>query len=244
MKQLFLLINCFLIIAQFSCKGQPANKTAEAKADTIYTYAAGSYDGIGKYYLGREIAHVMGAAGASWLERAEREKEEGILKVLKAFPVSDSSVVADIGAGTGYYSFKIAPLVKKGKVFAVDIQDEMLAYLNTNIKSNGIKNVTVLKGGGQNPNLPDNSIDLAFMVDVYHELEFPYQMLQNLRKALRPGGRILLLEYKGEDPSIPIKPLHKMTVAQATKELKANGFSLLQTNVQLPIQHFLLFQKN
>ena len=239
---LFILIA--LLVTYTGCaQNAPDNGKAQA-GDSTYTYSRGSYDGIGKYYMGREIAHVMGAAGAAWLERAEREKEEGILKVLKAFPVTDSSVVADIGAGTGYYAFRVAPLVKLGKVYAVDIQDEMLAYLNTTIQSKSIKNVITVKGSEQNPNLPDNSVDLAFMIDVYHELEFPHEMLQNLRKALKPGGRILLLEYKGEDPSIPIKPLHKMTVVQAKKEMAANGFAFVATNVPLPIQHFLLFQKN
>ena len=194
--------------------------------------------------LDREIAHVMGAGGAGWLERAEREKEEGIAKVLKALPVTDSSVVADIGAGTGYYSFKIAKKVFAGHVYAVDIQDEMLTYMRHIIAEEDYKNVTVVKGTEKTPNLADSSIDLAIMVDVYHELEYPHEMLQNLRTALKPAGLILLLEYKGEDPSIPIKELHKMTIQQAEKEMAANGFVRITQNVRLPIQHFLLFGKS
>ncbi len=244
MNYLFGSIFTWVLMGSFGCGQNTVPVVSKVSNDSIYTYGKGTYDGIGKYYFGREIAHVMGAGGAGWLERAEREKEEGIAKVLKALPVTDSSVVADIGAGTGYYSFKIGKKVPVGHVYAVDIQDEMLGYMQRTIAEGGYKNVTVVKGSEQNPNLADNSVDLAIMVDVYHELAFPHEMLQNLRKVLKPTGRILLLEYKGEDPSIPIKALHKMTIQQAEKEMVANGFSRIAQNVPLPIQHFLLFGKN
>lgn len=228
----------------FGCSQNTPPVVSEASIDSIYTYGENTNDGIGKYYFGREIAHVMGTGGVSWLERAEREKEEGIEKVLKALPVTDSSVVADIGAGTGYYSFRIANKVPAGHVYAVDIEDEMLGFMKTIIAEDDNKNVTVVKGSEKTPNLADSSIDLAIMVDVYHELEFPHEMLQNIKNALKPNGRILLIEYKGEDPSIPIKELHKMTIRQVEKEMEANGFTRIVQKVSLPIQHFLLFGKN
>ena len=211
--------------------------------DTVYTYGKASVDGTGKFYLGREISHVMGAGGASWLERAEREKEEGTALVLKKLPITSTSVVADIGAGTGYYSFRIAKLVPQGKVYAVELQDELIGYLNREALTKSTKNVSVVKGSGQSPNLPDTSIDLAIMVDVYHELAYPHEMMQNIFKALKPGGKLLLLEYKLEDTSIPIKELHKMSVKQVDKEMKMNGFKKSSYNGDLPIQHYLLYQK-
>lgn len=158
-------------------------------------------------------------------------------------PLAASSVVADIGAGTGYYTFRIAKKVPQGKVYAVELQDEFITYLNQKKKETGQQNVQVIKGTATSPNLPDASVDLAFMVDVYHELLYPHEVLQALRKALKPGGKLLLLEYRAEDPKIEIKELHKMSVAQANKELAANGFKLAQRNELLPIQHFLLYQK-
>ena len=220
----------------------PKQKTVTT-LDTIYTFGKASPDGTGKFYLGREISHVMGAGGASWLERAEREKEEGTPFVLKKLPLTTSSVVADIGAGTGYYSFRIAKLVPQGRVYAVELQDELINYLNNEKKLSGVKNVSVVKGSEQSPNLPETSIDLAIMVDVYHELAYPHEMLQNIFKALKPGGKLLLLEYKMEDPSIPIKMLHKMSVKQVDKEMRMNGFEKSSYSGDLPIQHYLLYQK-
>jgi ubiquinone/menaquinone biosynthesis C-methylase UbiE len=151
--------------------------------------------------------------------------------------------VADIGAGTGYYSFRLAAKVPKGKVYAVEVQDEMIGYLKNKKKALKDSIVEIVKSSSLSPNLPDNSIDLAIMVDVYHELEFPKEMLQAIKMALRPGGKILLLEYRGEDPSVPIKALHKTTVAQLNRELMANGFQLNYKGDFLPIQHFLLYEK-
>ncbi|MEO7313146.1 MAG: class I SAM-dependent methyltransferase [Chitinophagaceae bacterium] len=225
------------------CTAQPTPVTSKAKTDSIYTYAKGSADGIGKFYLGREISFVMGAGASDWLDRDERNQEENTNLAIANIPLTPNSAVADIGAGTGYYSFRIAKKIPGGKVFAVDIQDEMLAMLAARKKQLKDTVVTVIKGGEQSPNLPDNSTDLALMVDVYHELQYPSEMLQALRKALKPSGKILLIEYRGEDPKIPIKPLHKTTVIQLNKEMEANGFKLYSTGDFLPIQHFLIYEK-
>lgn len=200
-------------------------------------------DGIGKVYLGREIAGIMGAAGGAWLERNSRQQEENVALAIENLPLDSHSVVADIGAGTGYYSFRMARRVPNGKVYAVEVQDEFINSLQAQQKELGLTNVEVIRGGSRSPNLPDASVDVAIMVDVYHELEFPQEILQAIHKALKLNGKLLLLEYRAEDRSIPIKELHKMSVAQVTKELKANGFKLFKQENFLPIQHFLLFEK-
>ncbi len=229
----------FLFISSVSACAQPSTKKPGA-----YTYKTADPDGIGKQYLGREIAYVMGAAGADWLERNNRNQEENTDSAVAMLPLQPNSVVADIGAGTGYYTFRIAKKLPLGKVYAVEVQNEFISYLNNQKKKDKVANVDVIKGGDHSPNLPDTSIDLAIMVDVYHELEYPQEMLQSIRKALRPTGKLLLLEYRAEDPSIAIKELHKMSIAQANKELGANGFKLAQRLEFLPIQHFLLYEKN
>ena len=193
--------------------------------------------------MGREIAYVMGASGAAWLERDERQKEENNELAIKNMKLKPDEVVADIGAGSGYYTFRMAKLVPDGKVYAVDIQDEMLTILNNKKKQLNTKNVEVVKSSDSSCNLPYNSIDLAIMVDVYHELSYPHEMLQSLRKALKKDGKILLIEYRGEDASVPIKPLHKTTIFQDNKEMAANGFALVYDGEFLPIQHFLEYGK-
>lgn len=209
----------------------------------IYINRKPSRDGTGKIYMGREIAHVMGAGNATWLERNNRQQEENSNLAVSKMPLKQESRVADIGAGSGYYSFRIAPKLADGKVYAVEIQDELIAMLEKRKQELNNKNVEIVKGDSLSPNLPDNSIDLAIMVDVYHELLYPHEMLQSIRKALKPDGELLLLEYKAEDPAVAIKELHKMSVAQVNKELTANGFTLAQRGDFLPIQHFLLFKK-
>jgi len=242
--QLFLALVLPCILGCTTSSSQQKN-AAEAAADTsVYGKMAATYDGIGKTYYGREIAHVMGFGGASWLERDERQEEENTALAISKLPITASSVVADIGAGTGYYAFRIAPKVPQGTVYAVDVQDESVQFLQKKARQLGLDNVEVVKGGAQSPNLPENSLDLAIMVDVYHELEFPHEMLQALRNSLKADGKILLLEYRAEDPTIPIKKLHKLSVAQANKEMAANGFKLVQRGDFLPIQHFLVYQKD
>ncbi|WP_234364112.1 class I SAM-dependent methyltransferase [Lunatibacter salilacus] len=221
------------------CQAQQGS-TAE---DSPYTYKTPDRDGTGKVYLGREISHIMGFHGKDWLERETREQEESISLALENLPITPESVVADIGAGSGYYTFRIAPLVPQGKVLAVEIQDEAIDYINEQAQALGFDNVKTIKGDDASPNLPENSTDLVIMVDVYHELFHPQEMLEEIKAALKPNGKLLLIEYRGEDPQVAIKPLHKMTVEQIEKELSANGFELTQNGQFMRIQHFLVFEK-
>jgi ubiquinone/menaquinone biosynthesis C-methylase UbiE len=210
---------------------------------SVYSTKAPHRDGTGKVYLGREIAHVMGTSGGEWLERDTRQQEEAVDLAISKMPLQRNSIVADIGAGTGYYSFRIAPKIPDGRLYAVEVQDAFIRALENKKQELKTANVAVIKGSATAPNLPDSSIDLAFMVDVYHELEYPHEMLQALYKALKPTGKLLLVEYRAEDPDVPIKALHKMSIAQVNKELKANGFTLYKSDRALPIQHFLLYEK-
>ena len=193
--------------------------------------------------MGREIAHVMGASNAEWLDRSSRPQEEHTQLAIDKIDVPENGVIADIGAGTGYYTFKLAPKVPEGKVYAVEIQDEMISALKERKKKLNNTNVEVIKGSTSSPNLPANSVDLAIMVDVYHELEYPVEMLASIKKALKKDGSLLLIEYKGEDPAVAIRPLHKTTVKQLNKELEANGFKLTYDGEFLPLQHFLMYKK-
>ena len=211
---------------------------------SAYTYKKPSSNGTGKVYMGREIAEIMSFEGLAWLERNSRSKEENTDLAISKLPITKNSTVADIGAGSGFYTFRIAPKVPDGKVFAVEIQDNAITYLKKKAQDVNASNVTVIKGAAQSPNLPANSIDLAIMVDVYHELMHPQEFLQAIKMALKPEGKLLLMEYKQEDPEVAIKPEHKMSVRQVTKELKANGYHLVQNGQFMPMQHFLIFEKD
>lgn len=212
--------------------------------DSIYTYKTASDGGTGKFYQGREIAQIMDFSGSPWLERNSRQVEENANLAVSKLPINENSVVADIGAGTGYYTFKIYSQLTKGKIYAEEIQNDAVNYLKNKAGQLGAMNVIVVKGSEKSPGLPENSIDVALMVDVYHELSYPNEMLQSIRKSLKPKGKLLLLEYRAEDPKVEIKPLHKMSVKQANKELTANGFHLVEDAEFLPIQHYLVYQKN
>lgn len=208
-----------------------------------YTYEKGDYSGIGKWYIGREIAHVMGYQGMSWLERDEREAEENTSTLLENMNISKTDEIADIGAGSGYHVFKMAAKATEGTIYAVDIQEEMLAAMRKKKHKEQIDNVQLVKGGEKSVNLTPSSIDKVLIVDVYHEMSHPYEMMTSLKEALRDDGKLYLIEYKGEDQNVPIKRLHKMTEAQAVKELKAVGFKLEENITNLPWQHCMVFVK-
>lgn len=212
--------------------------TADAPA---VTDGRKSRDGIGRYFMGREIAQVMGHQGAAWLERPERAEEEDTASVLRALDLKKDWVVADIGCGTGYYSYRMAPSVKE--VLGVEIQQEMLDLLMAAGKKNGITNVKPVLGTITDPKLPANGVDLILLVDVYHEFDHPVEMLTAIRQALSPTGRVALVEFKGEDQRIPIKPIHKLTEHQARKEFEALGFTWERTVSTLPWQHLIFFKR-
>lgn len=216
-------------------------------APTAYTYQQGqaSRDGIGKFYLGREISHVMGHTAIHWLERPEREAEEATNRVMEtlAQELKPQEVVVDVGSGSGYYSFRLAKLVPKGRVIGIDIQPEMVAHLAQKAQQLGVANVESHLGKVDAVELPPESVDAVLMVDSYHEFSHPNEMMQSIVHALRPGGRIYLLEYRAEDPAVPIKPLHKMSEAQCIKEMAEVGLSHLHTRHHLPWQHFMVFGK-
>lgn len=191
---------------------------------------------------GRRYAQPMSVAGADWLDRAERQQEEDPQFALRLLKVADGSTVADIGAGSGYYTVRLARLVgPKGRVYANDLQQGMLDLLRRRVERERLTNVELVLGTEDDPRLPPASVDLALMVDVYHEFSQPQTMLRRIRGALKPGGRLVLLEYRGEDAWIPIRPEHKMTVAQAKLEVEAEGFQLTSVNSRLPWQHLLVF---
>lgn len=200
-------------------------------------------DGIGRYYMGREIAHYMGHQAMGWLDRATRVAEEKPDLTVENLNLEPDDVVADIGAGSGYFSSRIAQQVPQGKVYAVDIQPEMLEAIATLKEKRQIDNIETVLGAEDSPKLPPDSIDLAFMVDAYHEFAYPKEMMAGIVEALKPGGRVVLLEYRKENPMIMIKPLHKMTQKQVKKELKAVGLKWQSTKQFLPEQHFLVFSK-
>jgi ubiquinone/menaquinone biosynthesis C-methylase UbiE len=215
-----------------------------AQVGQRYEYrAAHDPDGTAKFYLGREIAQVMGPGGIPWLERTQRESEEQPQLVIDALEIEPGQTIADLGAGSGYYSFRIAPLVgPAGKVLAIDIEPVMLEAIAQRARRERVGNVVAVRSSAQDPNLAPGSVDLLFMVDVYHELEYPYEVMTKVRAALKPGGRVALIEYRAEDPDVLIKPLHKMTERQVRREMQAAGFKHLKTVRTLPLQHLIVFE--
>ncbi len=206
-----------------------------------YTYVKASRDGTGKIYLDREISSIMGHMGAPWLDRTSREIEERPDLVINALGLNSTDVVADFGAGSGYFTEKIAPLCSL--VYAVDIQREMIDINQRKMKSKSITNVNFILGAEKTTNLPKESIDYLIMVDVYHELEFPYEIMQDIYRAIKQNGNVVLVEYRKEDPKVMIKPLHKMSINQIRKEMKNSGFELNRSFKALPRQHMLFFIK-
>ena len=230
--------------AQFAqCEAERASTRPSPATQPVYTTTRPSFDGIGKVYMGREIARVMSHGGADWLERPGREEEEAPSKAIELMELKPTDVVADIGAGTGYFAFRIAPKVPRGKVLAEDIDRAMVRDLRDAARQTGVANVEPVLGTTLDPHLPSGAVDVVLMVDSYHEFDQPREMMQAIVKALKPGGRVIDLEYRGEDPNVPIKPHHKMTEAQAIKEMAAVGLVHVKTIEDLPQQHFMVFQK-
>ena len=229
-----------LLIPGLALPSPPAGETGGSR----YTAIPPSADGIGRVYLGREIAQVMSYHGAPWLERSERMEEERPDLVLAALQLRPGMTVADIGAGSGYYSWRIAEKVGPGgTVYAVDIQPEMLEILKRQMAQRGAANVKLVLGSTTDPRLPEGKLDLVLMVDVYHEFEYPYEMLAAIVRAVRTGGRVAFVEYRGNDPGVPIKPLHTMTEAQVRKETALHPLVWLKSVAKLPWQRVIIFRK-
>lgn len=221
-----------------------AEKASDAQPFVYETRTEHDRDGIGKFFLGREIAHVMGHQGADWLERPEREAEENTNLMVDSLKIKPGEIIADIGAGTGYISRKLSKKVgEKGIVYAVEIQQEMLDILTNKAVQAGFHNIKPVLGTVTDPKLSAGSIDTILLVDVYHEFDFPFEMTQAMCKALKPGGRIVFVEYRGEDPAVPIKRVHKMTVVQLRKEMALQPLEWKESIEVLPRQHIVIFKR-
>ncbi|GIX04538.1 MAG: methyltransferase type 11 [Planctomycetaceae bacterium] len=226
----------------------------EADEPTIRHDPTGRYEfrrehdpnGIGKFYMGREIARVMGYPAAAWLERPEREQEERTSQMVAALGVREGMSVADVGAGSGRITVMLAAAVgDRGIVYAVDVQPQMLELIADKVNRLQLKNVELVLASAKSPKLKPQSIDLALLVDVYHELEYPYEVMLELSRALKPGGRVVLVEFRREDPTVPIKLVHKMTEAQVKRELGLPefGWKWKETLDILPWQHIIVFER-
>ena len=237
------MFTCFCLFVLGTNYAFAAGKLSEkSSANAIYQHYPASTDGIGKVYMGREIAQVMGYQGAAWLERESRESEERTDILLRALNLKKGMIVADIGAGTGYLSRRMAASVGlQGSIYAVDVQSEMIAKLKSLAKS--YPNIKPVLSSPSDIKLAANSLDMAVLVDVYHELEFPYEVAQSIWDALKPGAKLVLVEYRAEDDKVPIKNIHKMTQAQVIKELSVLPFRWHNTVTSLPWQHVIVFTK-
>ena len=230
MKKLLILSACML--AMKVCLPQPG-----------YEFRQGDPNGIGKWYMGRQIAHVMSHYGIPWLERSDRQAEEDTEQLMRNLGLKKGMNVADIGAGSGYHSVRISRLVGNGKVFAVDIEPEMIRFMEERIAREEIKNIVTVLGRTESLPLPANSMDRILLVDVYHEFSHPLEMGRSMLEALKPDGRLYLVEFRAEDRDVPIKEVHKMSQAQAVRELTAAGFRFERNIGNLPWQHCLVFTK-
>ena len=217
---------------------------ASPQAPIYETRANHDPNGTGKFYMGREIAQVMGPGGIEWLDRPEREEEEHPAKVLDSLDLHPGDVVADLGAGSGYFTFRIAPkLGKSGKVLAVEIQEAMLNTLRVRAAEMKTANVEVVRGSETDPHLPVSGVNLVLLVDVYHELTYPFEVMTKVRESLKTGGRVVFVEYRREDPAVRIKEVHKMSVEQLEREMNAVGLVHVRTVETLPLQHIVIFEK-
>lgn len=239
-------VGYLLSVALFLVAGCDRAQETAIHSDTAGVYMQsrpGAEDGTGKRYMGREIAEITGVSRAQWLDRPEREREELPNRVVRALELQAHDVVADIGAGTGYFTFRIAPHVPDGVVFAVDIDEEMLNMVRKRAQRRGVSNVRPVLGTIRDPNLPSDSVDVALIVFTYTQFSHPREMMVNIRKALKPGGRVVLVEYRGEDPTIPVSPVYKITDRQARIEMAAAGLDWRETRDLLPQHHFIVFEK-
>lgn len=229
-----------LFATALALAGSPLHSAEPASP---YTTGPKTRDGLGKYYFGRELAHYMTHEGAPWLERSERDREERPDLVLAALELRPGDIVADIGCGTGYFSWRLAAAVSPGgRVYAQELQPEMLAQLAVKMKERNVTNVIGVLGTTEDPRLPE-AVDLVLMVDVYHEFSHPAEMMTAILRRVKPGGRVAFVEYRGEDPTVPIKPLHKMTEAQVIKEMAGLPLEHVSTLRTLPRQHLIVFRK-
>jgi FkbM family methyltransferase len=208
-----------------------------------YKIKTGDPNGINKWYMGRQIAQVMSHYGIDWLERDERDIEENTSLLLKNLAVEPGMVIADVGAGSGYHSALLSKMVGNGKVFAVDVEPEMIAYLNKRIKQEKLSRIVAVLSTEQKLSITENTVDMVLLVDVYHEFSYPYEMALSMLSALKPGGKLVLVEFRSEDPKVPIKTIHKMSLVQAIKEFKAAGFKFVKNIDNLPWQHCMVFIK-
>ena len=234
---------CFLALlnSNFLCMLR-AEEISKDK-NSPYVIGQATRDGIGKFYMGREISKVMGHLGAGWLERPEREQQERTDLLVKNLSLRPTDKVVDLGAGSGYFSFRIAPLVPQGKVYAVDISPQMIGIIRSKMKKYKANNVEPIQSTITDIKLEENSADCVLIVDAYHEFSHPKEMGDSIFKILKPGGKLVLIEYRLEDPGIPIKKLHKMSQKQAIKEISSLGLEWEKTSEDLPQQHFMVFRK-
>ena len=235
----------YVLLISIGCSELQAADPSQPTPPPTYEYRPGSFDGTGKWFVDREIAHFMSHQGAPWLEREERETEEAPNRLVSALSLKPGYQVGDVGAGSGYLTWRMARVVgPTGKVYANDIQPEMIAFLRTTLLVRGITNVVPVLGTTTDPRLPDNTLDLILLVDVYHECDHPLEMTRRMTDALKPGGRLVFVEYRGEERWIPIKPLHKMTATQVRKEMALHPrLAFVENLTNLPRQHILIFQK-
>lgn len=236
------LFAMFVMMVNAACAEKNVDKNTDASG--LYKKSRASVDGIGKIYMGREIAQVMGWQGAAWLEREEREREERTDLLLPELALLPGMTVADVGAGTGYFSRRMAKLVgDAGTVYAVDVQPEMVSMLKKLASEKNLGNIKPILCTVDDVKLPALSVDLAIMVDVYHELEFPHEVMTSIVKSLKPGGRLVFVEYRAEDASVPIKSVHKMSEEQIKREAAAHALTWERTANKLPWQHVVIFKK-
>ncbi len=228
------------LLALVSCVGVNG-QTVDTRE--VYQTGTRTRDGIGKYYLGREISQVMGHRGVGWLERSDRVREERTDLLLDYLVSLAGNTYADIGAGSGYFSLPLAQRTDSARVLAVDIQPEMLRRIARRAEEEGIDNIELVQGEVDDPKLPRTAVDVVFIVDAYHEFSHPREMMLGIVSSLREGGRVVLVEYRGEDRSVPIKPLHKMTERQAIQEMEAIGLKWRETEDFLPRQHVMVFTR-